>query len=97
MQREFDFGTMGPRTGSADGLTAWRETRQAALIETAKKLGFPLAHECEVWLKCGIRLRGILRLKEEELFFKTSQKKLKFVIGGTSFDAVEIESCVRLD
>ena len=31
-------------------------------------MGLPLNQPAEVWLKGGIRLRGVLRLKEEQLF-----------------------------
>ena len=81
-----------------DGLAAWRAAREEAARALALRLGLPLNHQVEVWLRGGIRLRGTLRLREE-LLFPESEKPaaLSLVVEGVVFNAAEIESCVRLD
>src|SRR6266487_1704095 len=51
--------------GSGSGLDRWREQFNAAQRELARKLGLPIDRQVEVWLKDGLRLRGVLRLCEQ--------------------------------
>nr|WP_321349206.1 hypothetical protein [uncultured Methanoregula sp.] len=60
-------------------------------------MGLPLNQRAEVWLKGGIRLRGVLKLKEEQLFVAEKRDpRLELAVDGVSFLAAEIESWVRL-
>ncbi len=69
-----------------------------ASAELARRLGLPLGHPVEVWLCGGVRLRGLLRLKEELLFIhEDNTRSLEFVVDGVSFPYRELESCSRLD
>lgn len=95
-QDEFHFDTPSPRP--SDGLAAWRAARREAAHALALRLGLPLNHQVEVWLRGEIRLRGSLRLREEVLFPEhEATAALPLVVDGVSFSANEIESCVRLD
>lgn len=85
-------------TDATDGLARWHEERQAALRDLAQKLGLPLDHPAEVVLQGGIRLRGILRLAQEELFREPKRDlRLQLRIDRCTFLPTEMESCVRLD
>src|SRR5689334_14826954 len=53
---------------STKGYTQWLTSRKIAAQELARRMGLPLGHEVEVWLSGGIRLKGILRLREELIF-----------------------------
>jgi hypothetical protein len=45
-----------------------------------------------------VRLRGVLRLKEELLFTEDDQlNKLEFVVDGVPFTMDHLDSCVRTD
>ena len=82
----------------AGGLAAWRAARKQAGHALALRLGLPLNHPVEVWLRGGIRLRGTLRLREEVLFpERESADALALVVDQVVFTPAEIESCVRLD
>jgi hypothetical protein len=85
----------GPEAG---GLAAWRAARQQAARSLALRLGLPLNHQVEVWLRGGVRLRGLLRLEEEVLFpDQECANALALVVEQVVFTPAEIESCVRLD
>ena len=57
-----------------------------------------MGREVEVWLRNGIRLRGILRLREDLLFLEApTEVHLDLVVDGVVFRQGEIESCVRVD
>jgi hypothetical protein len=92
-QSEFNFSTPAP-----DGIATWRESRKSALLALGKSLGLPLLRSCEIWLKGGVRLRGVLRLNEEKLLLETeNQRDAGFEIDGVPFRLSEMESCLRLD
>ena len=83
---------------NGDGLANWRTARQEAARALALRLGLPLNHPVEVWLRGEIRLRGTLRLREELLFPESeTPAALPLVVEDVVFTAAEIESCVRLD
>jgi hypothetical protein len=93
-QGELDFSEhRGP-----SGLDRWRENRQRAERELARRLGLPLGHPVEVWLSNGIRLRGLLQLSEERLLFEEGPTaRLALRVDGTTFDVAEMASCTRQD
>jgi hypothetical protein len=93
-QPEFSFNDPTPTTG----YERWQEERRAAKLALAQRLGLPLGHEVEVWLQGEVRRRGLLELAEERLFLpEHTDVHLRLTIGHTSFEAGEIESCVRRD
>jgi hypothetical protein len=93
-QGELDFSV----PDSPSGLDRWREERLHAQRTLARRLGLPLGHQVEVWLHNGIRLRGELRLSEEFLIIpEDAPTDLTLVVGGTSFAAAEVQSCIRQD
>ena len=93
-QLSLDFGSTRP----ADGFQGWLDERRRALTELAQKLGLPLDHDVEVWLKGDVRLRGHLRLAEPPLFVPPDRKPiLELRIDRCTFTPAEIEACVRLD
>ncbi|MCL5096353.1 MAG: hypothetical protein M1608_02210 [Candidatus Omnitrophica bacterium] len=80
------------------GYSQWHTQRRAAMEELARRLGLPLEHAVEVWLKNGIRLRGKLRLQEERLFIEPDRDfSLGLIVDNVPFTVDEIESCVRAD
>lgn len=80
------------------GYERWQEQRRKARRELAQSLGLPLGHQVEVWLRGEVRLRGRLELAEEKLFLPEDRDPhLRLAIQHASFEAGEIESCVRLD
>ena len=92
-QSEFQF-----EAAQTDGYQRWTELRRAAAVELAKRCNMPLGHSVEVWLRGGVRLRGVLRLKEELLFTEDDQlNKLEFVVDGVPFTMDHLDSCVRTD
>jgi hypothetical protein len=92
-QSQFDFSSPAP-----DGLTRWRQERELAWNTLAARLGMPLGHPVEVWLKNGIKLTGRLELKENALILDVvNEKNLELCIGRADFNYAEIESCVRTD
>ena len=96
MQGEFQFAPESRSTTCPDGLAAWREQRQRDQQALAQKIGLPIGAPVEVWLKNSIRLRGILRLRQEWLI--TSELRLADLpleVDSVSFYYKEIESCVR--
>ncbi len=93
-QSEFNFAA----GESERGYTQWVAGRQMAAEELARRIHLPLGHEVEVWLCGGIRLRGKLRLREEQLFIEEERvRHLEFVVDRVTFALREMESCVRLD
>ncbi|HEV2210952.1 MAG TPA: hypothetical protein VG167_19440 [Verrucomicrobiae bacterium] len=94
MQTEFSFA---PAPAQA-GYDQWLAGRRVAVHELARRLGLPLGNNVEVWLVGGIRLRGVLRLREEILFIEEDRvRHLELVVDGVGFAYREIESCVRTD
>jgi hypothetical protein len=82
----------------ARGYDEWIAGRKLAAQELARQLGLPLNHQVEVWLRGGIRLKGLLRLHEEILFMDQERiRHLELTVDRVSFTYREIESCVRLD
>lgn len=93
-QSEFSFDS----TTSADGYQYWVTSRRTNAQELGRKLGLPVGHQVEVWLRDGVRLRGSLRLKNEFLLIEEKQlRDLVLVADGISFTYPEIESCIRVD
>jgi hypothetical protein len=92
-QCELPFGR-----SSADGYENWQAQRRQALAEAAHRLGVPLGHQVEAWLKGGVRLRGLLRTKEEWLFLTPDNlHQTELTVGGVTFRFGEVESLVRKD
>ena len=90
------FANSGP--AGHDGLVTWRQQRADSITRLGQLCGLPLNHRVEVTMRAGIRLRGVLRLREERLFVE--EKPVgghEWVVDGVVFRSPEIESCVRLD
>ena len=90
-QVEFDF------TASSEGagLTTWQEQQQRACRALAMKLGLPLDHPVEVWLKDGVRLRGMLQLREAPLFVEDDRRyELELEVDRVVFKHADLASCV---
>jgi hypothetical protein len=85
-QIEFGFAD----AGHADGYRAWVRERNEAMGAMARRLGLPLGHQVEVWLKDGTLLKGRLLLRE-------AANAMELMIGRVGFAVNEIESCVRVD
>ena len=95
MQGELNFESRS--VNAPDALQSWREQRRRDLTELAGKLGLPLGQKVEVWLKCGIRLRGRLEFHEELLVMSgATLANSEFQVDGTGFTYSEMESCVRI-
>lgn len=93
-QGEFHFDS----GASEDGYGRWLLGRRMAAESLARKINLPLGHQVEVWLYGGVRLRGVLRLKEEALFIEEERvRHLALKIDHVTFTYREMESCVRLD
>lgn len=93
-QTDLNFG----QNQATDPLLAWREQRRQAHIVLARKLGLPIDHEVELWLRGEVRLRGILRMKENLIIVPDENAPdLVFEVAGVTFSVAEMESCVRLD
>lgn len=85
-------------SATPDGCEAWKQERARAMETLARKLGLPLGHPVEAWLVGGVRLRGVLRVKDGAFIPPTGQwPKLVLVVDGVEFQMSEIESCVRTD
>jgi hypothetical protein len=94
VQKEFNFS----ESRTEEGHTKWLAGRRMAAAELARRIGLPLGHEVEVWLRGGIRLRGTLRLQEEVLFIEEERlRHLGLIVDHCPFIYREMESCVRLD
>jgi hypothetical protein len=93
-QPEFSFDASEPPRG----YERWQAERRAAKVALGKRLGLPLGHAVELWLRGNVRLRGRLELAEEKLFLpEGNDAHLHLTVGRTVFEAGEIESCVRMD
>ena len=85
-------------SASQSGYERWLGERREAKRELARRLGLPLGHQVEVWLRGEVRLRGRLELAEEMLFVSEGDEaRLQLAVGRTTFTAAEIESWVRKD
>ena len=94
LQSEFNFEA----AEAEDGYSQWIVVRHQVAQEVGDKLGLPLGHQVEVWLRGGIRLRGRLQLAQELLLVEDQKiRRLPLVVDGVSFSYGEIESCVRTD
>ena len=94
MQPEFDFDPLPGR--NADGVSLWQSERAAHQLEMAKRLGLPIGHGVEVWLRGGIRLKGKLVFAEESLVHNEVRTGLRLQIDSTIFSGDELESCIKL-
>ena len=95
-QSEFDFTQS--QAAADDGLTHWQRQREHGLRQLASRLGLPLNRMVEVWLKDGVRLRGLLQLKEAALFLESvDEHTLQLTVNRVDFRYSEIESCLRTD
>lgn len=93
-QLEINFSTPQPESG----FQAWVNQRREVLTELAKKMGLPLGHPVEIWLKGDVRLSGTLELGQPMLFVPEDRNpKLELRIDRCTFTPADIESCVRLD
>ena len=93
-QGEFSFAAAPHQDGYANWLTG----RKIATQALAQRMNLPLGHQVEVWLRGGIRLRGHLRLKEEQLFIEEdSVRHLELAVDRVPFTYHDMDSCVRLD
>ena len=92
-QQDFNFdGNRGQ-----DGYSSWQAQRRLALEQLSRELGLPIGHGVEVWLHGGIRLRGIMRLRDAPLFLDAPRDlHLELQVDGVPFRHGDIESCVRL-
>jgi hypothetical protein len=94
LQGEFHFDS----GVSGDGYTQWLAGRRVAVEALARRMNLPLGHHVEVWLNGGVRLRGVLRLKNETLFIEEERlRHLELTVDHVPFTYRDLESCVRLD
>lgn len=92
-QREFNFASPQGR-----GYEGWIISRRVAVQELARRMNLPLGHQVEIWLHGGVRLRGLLRLREEVLFIEEEHvRHMELMVDRVGFTYREMESCVRLD
>lgn len=80
----------------ADGLSLWREQRQASRRRLGAELGYPLGEHCEVELQSGVILRGALVLEDEDLFLSAKRGSAVLRVGKVNFSIGEIASCLRI-
>ena len=93
---QLDFTFMP--SAEASGFDRWQEQRIEAMRVIAHKLDLPIGHAVEVWLKDNVRLRGVLRLREELLFLpEGGESSLQLIVDNVAFTVGEMESCVRTD
>jgi hypothetical protein len=93
-QSEINFGSWQ----AENGFQAWLNQRRNALTQLAEKLGLPLGHPVEIWLKGDVRLNGVLQLAQTPLFVPEDRNpRLELRIDRCNFTPAEIASCVRLD
>lgn len=91
-------GELNFENGNERGHTQWINVRSLAAVEIARRAQLPVNRRVEVWLLGGIRLRGLLRLKEELLFVpEDGVRHLEFQVDGVTFTCREMESCVAID
>jgi hypothetical protein len=99
-QLEFGLGAHNADSKSPkkDGLTQWYDDRSAATQCAATDLGLPIGRSVEIWLRGGIRLRGVLCLRDTVLVLEERAAwNLELEVDNVSFRPSEIESCTRLD
>jgi hypothetical protein len=99
-QLEFGLGAHNAdsKSPNKDGLNQWHAERDAAAQSAAAELGLPVGRSVEIWLRGGIRLRGVLRLRDTVLVLEERAAwKLELEVDNVSFRPSEIESCTRLD
>ena len=85
-QAELGFGD----AGQSNGYQLWVQERAKEMQAMARRLGLPLGHAVEVWLKDGTLLQG-------RLLVRGDATKWELVVGRVGFSVSEIESCVRTD
>ena len=94
-QLELPFGA-GP--GTTSGLDRWHAEREDALRQLSHDLGLPLGHRVEIMLRDGVRLIGILRLADDQLWVQPGRDlRIELRIDACTFTPAEIVSCLRLD
>lgn len=94
-QLDLAFGSPNPR---GEGYTRWHQERRDALEDMARKIGLPLGHHAEVVLRDGTVLRGALSLATDELWVDPRRDlRLTLRVDRCTFEARDVESCVRLD
>jgi hypothetical protein len=94
LQSQFDFSS----SGTAAGYSNWLAGRQVSVQALARRLNLPVGHEVEVWLRGDVRLKGKLRLQEENLLLEEEAiRHLELQVDRVRFRAGELERCVRLD
>jgi len=94
LQSQFDFSS----SGTAAGYSNWLAGRQVSVQALARRLNLPVGHEVEVWLQGDVRLKGKLRLHEENLLLEEEAiRHLELQVDRVRFRAGELERCVRLD
>jgi hypothetical protein len=75
----------------------WLAQRRLAVRQLSHKLGLPLGRKVEVWLKGEIRLVGVLRLREDQLFVPDDRDpELELMVDNVPFVPGEMTSCVAL-
>lgn len=77
-------------------MAIWRREQEAQLLEMAKRIGLPIGHAVEVWLRGGVRLKGKLVFAEESLVRNEVRTGLRLRIDSTIFSGDELESCIKL-
>jgi hypothetical protein len=84
---------------SSGGYELWLKQRQSFIADITDRLGYPIGHRVEVWLKGGVMLRGKLAVREETIHWSEVRKGvgIELAIGRTTFPIAHIDSCVRLD
>jgi len=94
MQGQFNFES----ESAEDGHAVWLAGRRVLANAVARRLGLPLGRHVEVWLVGGVRLRGVLRLKEDKLFIQEDEvRRLELMVDRVGFTYREVESCIRTD
>lgn len=94
LQGQFDFSSSGTEAGYRN----WLVGRQVSAQTLAKRLNLPIGHEVEVWLQGDVRLKGKLRLQEENLLLEEEAiRHMELQVDRVRFRAGELERCVRLD
>lgn len=94
LQSQFDFSS----GGTAAGYSTWLAGQQVSVQALARRLNLPVGHEVEVWLQGDVRLKGKLRLHEENLLLEEEAiRHLELQVDRVRFRAGELERCVRLD
>jgi hypothetical protein len=91
-QLAFDFAG-----NSAGGFSLWREQHQASVRRLGAALGYPLGENCEIELRSGLILRGMLFLDGEDLLLSAERGSAVLRVGQVNFSVGEIASCVRID